>query len=123
MWTPSWLDSDSFYSLKVLAYFRHKQLVDFSTYNTQIICLTGAIISKCKAHYNHKYKYVQRCEGICPLQYVTYFRKKEYVYDINAAVWLISTDIHDSLFLFQPDKAVSSVLSGPHKHKVKCSML
>jgi hypothetical protein len=85
--------------------------VDFSTYNTQILCLTGAIISI--AHNNDKYKYVQRCEGICPLQYVTYFRKKEYVYDMNAAVWLISTDIHDSLFLFQPDKAVSSVLSGP----------
>ncbi len=38
-------------------HFRPKQLVDFSTYNTQIVCLTDAIISK--AHDNDKYKYAK----------------------------------------------------------------
>jgi hypothetical protein len=51
--------------------------------------------------------------ALCSTFYCLFNRKKEYVHDINAVVWLISTDIHDSLFLFQPDKAVSSVLSGP----------
>jgi len=37
----------------VLAHIRPKQVVDFSTYNTQILWLTGAIISK--ANYNDKY--------------------------------------------------------------------
>ncbi len=32
-------------------------MVDFSTYNTQILCLAGTIISK--AHYNGKYNYVR----------------------------------------------------------------
>jgi hypothetical protein len=59
MWTPGWLDYDSFYLLKVLAHFRPKQLVDLSTYDTLILCLSGAIISK--AHYNDKYNYVQDC--------------------------------------------------------------
>jgi hypothetical protein len=53
MWTPSWLDNDLFYSLKVLAHFRPAQLVDFSTYNTQICASCGAVFSK--AHYNDKY--------------------------------------------------------------------
>ncbi len=34
-----------------------KQRVDFSTYNTQILCLTGTIISK--AQYNDKFSYAQ----------------------------------------------------------------
>jgi hypothetical protein len=33
-----------FYFLKVLAHFRFKELVDFSTYDTQISCLTGATV-------------------------------------------------------------------------------
>jgi hypothetical protein len=69
MWTPFRLVIDNdcfFYSLIVLAHFRHKQLVDFSTYNTQILCLTCAIIKK--AHYKDKCNYVQDCGGICPLQ-------------------------------------------------------
>jgi hypothetical protein len=38
----------------VLAHFRPKQLVDFSTYNTaQVLFLTGFIISK--AHYNDNF--------------------------------------------------------------------
>ncbi len=44
MWTP------------VLAHFRPNQLEDFSTYNTQVLFLTGFIISK--AHYNDEYNYV-----------------------------------------------------------------
>ncbi len=44
--------------------------MDFSTYNTQILCLTGAIISE--AHYNDIYYYVQithtaRSSTICYL--------------------------------------------------------
>ncbi len=66
MWTPGWLDNDLFYSLKVLAHFRPEQLLDFSAYDTQILCLTGAIITT--AHYNDKYNYVQDCEGLRPPQ-------------------------------------------------------
>jgi hypothetical protein len=39
-------DYDSFYSLKILAHFRSKVLVDFHHSVTQINCLTGAIISE-----------------------------------------------------------------------------
>ncbi len=47
-----------------------KELVDFSTYNTQIQCPTGAIINK--AHYNDEYNYVHDCEGLRPPQYFIY---------------------------------------------------
>ncbi len=57
MWTPDWLDNDRFILQIELAHFGSKLLVDFSTYNTQILCHTGAIISG--AHYNDKYSYVQ----------------------------------------------------------------
>ncbi len=53
MWPPCWLDNDWLYSLKVVAHFRLKKVVDLSTYNTQIEDLTGAVIRK--AHYNDKY--------------------------------------------------------------------
>jgi len=66
MFTHEW-----FYFLKVLAHFRPKQLVDFFTYNTQIVCLIDAIISK--AHDNGKYNYVQDCEGLRPLTEYTFF--------------------------------------------------
>jgi hypothetical protein len=66
MWTLGLFDSDRFYSQKVLTHFRAKQLVDCSTYTTQISCLTRAIISK--AHFNDKYNYAQDCEGLRPLQ-------------------------------------------------------
>ncbi len=49
--------TDYRYTLKVLAHFKPKQVVDFSTYNTQLLCLTGAIISK--AHDNDKYNYAK----------------------------------------------------------------
>ncbi len=62
MWTPGWLDNDWFYSLKVWAHFRPKQLVDFCTFDTQMLCLTGAIISK--EHHKDKYNYVQDCGGL-----------------------------------------------------------
>jgi hypothetical protein len=55
-----------FFSQKVLAHFRAKQLVDISTYNIQILCLNGAIISK--AHFDDKYNYAQDCEGLRPVQ-------------------------------------------------------
>jgi len=61
LWVREWMEesaenasiNDWFYSLKVLAHFRPKQLVDFSTYNSQILCLTCAIISE--AYHNNKY--------------------------------------------------------------------
>ncbi len=49
------LDYNSFYSLKILAHFRPKVLVDFLHYYTRIKCLTGAIISE--THTRHKYIY------------------------------------------------------------------
>jgi hypothetical protein len=47
MWTPWCLDYDWFwFNLQIkLAHFGSKPLVDFSTYNTQILCLTDAIIT------------------------------------------------------------------------------
>jgi|LakMenEpi03Aug12_release.lakeMendotaPanAssembly.Ray.scaffolds.fasta_scaffold356249_2 hypothetical protein len=47
------LEHKRFFSLKVLAHFRSKELVDFSTYDTQILCLTVV-----------KVKYVLRNEYI-----------------------------------------------------------
>jgi hypothetical protein len=44
--TQGHLDYDRFYSLKILAHFRPKVLVDFHHSVTQINCLTGAIISE-----------------------------------------------------------------------------
>jgi hypothetical protein len=46
MCTQGRLDYDWFYSLKTLAHFRSKVLVDFLHYVTQINCLTGAIIAR-----------------------------------------------------------------------------
>jgi hypothetical protein len=46
MCTRGLRDYDSFYSLKILAHFRSKVLVDFSPLRYQINCLTGAIISE-----------------------------------------------------------------------------
>jgi hypothetical protein len=44
MFTQRSLEHQWFYSLKVLAQFRSNELVDFCTYNTQILCLTGATV-------------------------------------------------------------------------------
>ncbi len=55
MLTQGGLDYNWFYSLKILAHFRSKVLVDFRHYNTRIKCLTGAIISE--THTRHKYIY------------------------------------------------------------------
>jgi hypothetical protein len=55
MLTQGVLDDNSFYSLKILAHFRSKVLVDFLHYYTRIKCLTGAIISE--THTRHKYIY------------------------------------------------------------------
>ncbi len=46
MCTRGLRDYDWFYSLKILAHFRSKVLVDFHHSVTQINCLTGAIISE-----------------------------------------------------------------------------
>ncbi len=46
MCTRGLRDYDWFYSLKILAHFRSKVLVDFHHSITQINCLTGAIISE-----------------------------------------------------------------------------
>ncbi len=89
MWTPGWIDYDSFYFL-VLAHFRPKQLVDFSTYDTQILCLSGTIISK--AHYNDKYNYVEDCEGLPPPQYRdSHLRYSTCTYKPLAASAFVST--------------------------------
>ncbi len=55
------------------ALFGSKLLMDFSTstYNTQILCLTGAIISE--AHYNDKYNYVQITHKARPSTTAYYF--------------------------------------------------
>jgi hypothetical protein len=42
MFTQLILEHEWFYSLKVLAHFRSKERMDFSTYDTQIFCLTVA---------------------------------------------------------------------------------
>ncbi len=42
MFTQLILEHELFYSLKVLAHFRSKERVDFSTYDTQILGLTVA---------------------------------------------------------------------------------
>jgi hypothetical protein len=47
------LDYNCFYSLKQLAHFRSKVLVDFLHYVTQTNCLTGAIIRE--THIRNKY--------------------------------------------------------------------
>jgi hypothetical protein len=39
------LENEWFYSLKVLAHFRSKYLVDLSTYDIQILCLTGVTVN------------------------------------------------------------------------------
>jgi len=39
-------ENDWFYSLKVLAHFSSNEIVDFSSYDAQIYCLTGATV-KC----------------------------------------------------------------------------
>jgi len=44
--TQGHLDYNWIYSLKILAHFRSKVLVDFHHFVTQINCLTGAIISE-----------------------------------------------------------------------------
>jgi len=48
------LEQEWFFSLKVMAHFRSKELVEFSTYDTQILFLTGDIVKKnyyvCKYH-------------------------------------------------------------------------
>ncbi len=71
MWTPMLVRHRLILFSKIMAHFRPKQLVDFSTYNAQILCLTGALI--CKAHFIDKYNYVQDCEkGMRPPQYFRY---------------------------------------------------
>ncbi len=52
-----------------LAHFGSKLLVDFSTYYTQILRLTGAIIIK--AHCKDKHNYVQITNTLNPSQYQT----------------------------------------------------
>ncbi len=47
--------------------------MDFSAYNTQIVCLIDAIISK--AHENDKYNSEQDCEGLRPLTEYTFFSR------------------------------------------------
>jgi hypothetical protein len=46
MLTQGQLDYNWFYSLKTLAHFRSKVLVDFLHYITRINCLTGTIIAR-----------------------------------------------------------------------------
>jgi hypothetical protein len=58
MLTQGRLDYNSFYSLKILAHFRSKVLVDFLHYVTRINCLTGAIISE--THTTNKYIYITK---------------------------------------------------------------
>jgi len=53
MLTQGRLDYNWFYSLKILAHFWPKVLVDFLHYVTRINCLTGAIISQ--THTRHKH--------------------------------------------------------------------
>jgi hypothetical protein len=55
--TQGRLDYDGIYSLKILAHFRSKVLVDFHHSVTQINCLNGAIISKTYVYdtYNEDY--------------------------------------------------------------------
>jgi hypothetical protein len=64
MLTQGGLDYNSFYSLKILAHFRSKVLVDFLHYVTRINCLTGATISE--THTTNKYIYITKYD---PPQY------------------------------------------------------
>ncbi len=52
MFTQRSLEHGGFYSLKVLAHFRSIELVDFSTYDPQMLCLTGATVN---TYYVNKY--------------------------------------------------------------------
>ncbi len=55
------------YSLKILAHFRSKVLVDFLHYVTRINCLTGATISE--THTTNKYIYTNQYD---PPQYLLF---------------------------------------------------
>jgi hypothetical protein len=58
MLTQGRLDYNLFYSLKILAHFRSKVLVDFLHYITRINCLTGAIISE--THTTNRYIFITK---------------------------------------------------------------
>ncbi len=112
-----------------MAHFRPKQLVDFSTYNTQISYLTGAIISK--AHYNDKYNYVQDCDCVfvsargrsCIVADIFWLSTLWCVFYISFEKLFRSGSIRMELWRFSTKmaakkRAIPTVVSGTYKGKI-----